>query len=158
MSTSRNVSGEENSSDIVVSNNIVSKGSQLLNENDFFRDLCEIMEDPKFIRFFNKYFTNWTEIKSTVIFMKLHQELTSKYKELTSSNIDLDKSIISFIMWKIMRDKHLRPITIKNIDDYYNNPKKKIMLFNELENIITGSDGSDGSDGFDGLPLIENHS
>ena len=134
MSTSRNVSGEENSSDIVVSNNIVSKGSDLLDENEFFRDLCDVMEDPKVIAFFNKYFTNWTEIKSTVIFMKLHQELTSKYKKLTTH--DLDKSIVSFIMWKIMRDKELRPLTIKSIDDYYNNPKKKLVLFNELENII----------------------
>ena len=115
-------------------NSIIKKGDEILSNNDFFSDLCEIMSDEKVSVFFKKYFTNWTEIKSTVIFMRLFSEISDKYKEINSD--DLDHSIIIFIIWKIMRDKNLRPLTIKTIDKHYKNPKDVKNLFSELEKFI----------------------
>ena len=37
------------------------------------------------------------------------------------------KSIIVFLMCQIMRDKQLRPFSIKTVDDVYNNKKKNFL-------------------------------
>ena len=57
--------------------------------------------------------------------MKLYKEFKDKYKKLT--NEELDKSIIVFLMCQIMRDKQLRPFSIKTVDDVYNNRKKSFL-------------------------------
>ena len=56
-----------------------------------------------------------------------------KYKKLT--NEELDKSIIVFLMCQIMRDKQLRPFSIKTVDDVYNNKKKN--FFKEFQTFLT---------------------
>ena len=116
------------------SEDVVKKGNELLIENEFFYDLCELMEDEKFVNFFRKYFTNWPEIKSTVIFIRLFQEISNKYKEIKHE--DLDKSITIFIIWKIMRDKNLRPLTIGAINKHYESPNKWVSLFDEVDAFI----------------------
>ena len=66
--------------------------------------------------------SNWIEVKSSITYMKLYKEFKDKYKKLT--NEELDKSIIVFLMCQIMRDKQLRPFSIKTVDDVYNNKKE----------------------------------
>ena len=68
------------------------EGERKLQSNDFFKDLTDLMEDEKFVKFFNKWMCSWSDIKSTVIYMKLYDEFKGKYKEI--SNEELDKSII----------------------------------------------------------------
>jgi len=115
-------------------NNTIFKreGEKKLKANDFLRDLSELMEDDKFVRFFEKYMCSWSEIKSTVIYMKLYKEFKERYKEI--SNEELDKSIITYILCKIMRDNDLRPFTIRTIDNYYEKGlSKKKDFFDDLE-------------------------
>ena len=45
--------------------NIVEEGKKLIETNDFFNDLSELMENPRFINFYNKYLYSTTEIKTT---------------------------------------------------------------------------------------------
>ena len=90
------------------------EGERKLQNNDFFKDLTDLMEDEKFVRFFNKWMCSWADIKSTVIYMKLYSEFKDKYKEI--SDEELDKSIIVYILSHIMRNKDLRPFSIKTID------------------------------------------
>ena len=61
---------------IIISNNneAQNKGGELLETNDFFKELSEIMEDEKFNKFFNKWFTTLSEIKISIIYMKLYNE------------------------------------------------------------------------------------
>ena len=61
----------------------IAKCENLLNTNDFFKELTEIMEDKRFSNFFEKWFTTLGEIKVTVIYMKLYNELKKKWKMLT---------------------------------------------------------------------------
>ena len=107
------------------------EGEKKLQNNDFFRDLSNLMEDEKFIRFFNKWMCSWADIKSTVIYMKLYSEFKDKYKEI--SNEELDKSIVVYILSHIMRSNDLRPFSIKTIDNYYEKGKRKNDFFKDLE-------------------------
>ena len=107
------------------------EGERKLQSNDFFKDLTDLMEDEKFVKFFNKWMCSWSDIKSTVIYMKLYNEFKIKYKEI--SNEELDKSIIVYILGHIMRSKELRPFSIKTIDKYYEQGKRKNDFFKDLE-------------------------
>ena len=112
-------------------NKIKLEGERKLQNNDFFRDLSDLMEDEKFIKFFNKWMCSWADIKSTVIYMKLYSEFKDKYKEI--SDEELDKSIVVYILSHIMRSNDLRPFSIKTIDKYYEKGKRKNDFFKDLE-------------------------
>ena len=101
------------------------EGNRKIDENEFFQDLTTLMENPTFIRFFEKHMSNWIEVKSSITYMKLYKEFQDKYKELNGEK--LDKSIVVFILCKIMRDKQLRPFSIKTIDEVYDSKKKNFI-------------------------------
>ena len=63
------------------------EGINLVNKNDFFNDLSEVMSDEKVTRFFDKYFKNFEEIKSTVIYMKLFRLFQQRYKDVSQEEL-----------------------------------------------------------------------
>jgi len=103
----------------------MQEGNRKIDENEFFQDLTTLMDNPTFVRFFEKHMSNWIEVKSSVTYMKLYKEFQDKYKELNGEK--LDKSIVVFLLCKIMRDKQLRPFSIKTIDEVYDNKKKNFI-------------------------------
>ena len=116
--------------ELIVSNdNIIP---DLISENDFFKDLTEIMEDEKFVNFFTKYMGTWLDIKSSVIYMNLYEEFKNKYYKLNKE--ELDKNLVVYLLTKVMRDKELRPFAIKAIDKKLDG--KKIKFFKEFEKIL----------------------
>ena len=117
---------------LISNNEGLEKGNELLNNNDFFNDLSKLMENDEFKVFFEKYFTNWVEIKSNVIFMKLYNEIKNRYKEMTDT--ELDKSVITFLIRKIMRNNNLRKISIELMNKQLEN--NKIDFFKELDIIV----------------------
>ena len=64
---------KQNSFDIVR-----NEGDKLIQDNEFFKDLTEIMENETFAKFFKKYFYDSTESKITIIYMTLYQEFKTK--------------------------------------------------------------------------------
>ena len=117
---------------LISNNEGLEKGNELLNSNDFFNDLSKLMENDEFKVFFEKYFTNWVEIKSNIIFMKLYDEIKNRYKEMTDT--ELDKSVIIFLIWKIMKNNNLRKISIELMNKQLEN--NKIDFFKELDIIV----------------------
>lgn len=105
------------------------EGEKIINENNFLRELSELMEDEKFNRFFNKYMNDWIGIKSTITYMRLYDEFKNKYEDINDE--ELDKNIIVFLLTRIMRNKKLRPASIKTIDDILNDDN--LDFFSELE-------------------------
>lgn len=119
------------------SNNMTDKGEELIEKNEFFRDLSELMENEKFTKFFDKYFKNMTESKITLVYMKLYNEMKTRYKEINDE--ELDKRINVYLMWKIMSDRHLNKFTLHTILQNLESPKKNEILkeisqFMALEN------------------------
>jgi len=109
------------------------KGDEILSGNDFLKDLSELMENDKFNIFFQKYMNDWIGIKCTVTYMRLYKELKEKHEDI--NNDVLDKNIIIFLLTRIMRNKQLRPISIKTIDEILENDK--LDFFEELERKLT---------------------
>ena len=104
----------------------IQEGNRKIKENEFFQDLTTLMENPTFIRFFKKHMSNWMEVKSSIT-NEIISRISRKYREL--NNDELDKSIIIYLLCQIMKDNQLRPLSIKTVDEIYNNKKK---LFNEF--------------------------
>tara|TARA_Y100001970_G_scaffold273915_2_gene372819 strand:+ start:525 stop:935 length:411 start_codon:yes stop_codon:yes gene_type:complete len=109
------------------------EGERILSENSFFQDLVELMENKQFKKFFRKHMSNWIDVKSTIIYMKLYDEFKRKYKKITKE--ELEESITVYLLCKLMRDKDLRPFSIKTIDKHYE--KGRGNYFKELESFIT---------------------
>ena len=112
------------------------EGDRLLKENDFFQDLVSLMENEQFKIFLKKHMFDWTSVKSTVIYMKLYDELKTKYKKITDT--ELEESIVVYLLSKIMRDKNLRPFSIKTVDKIYETGKGD--FFEELDGYIKKKD------------------
>lgn len=116
------------------SNNMTDKGEELIEKNEFFRDLSELMENEKFSKFFDKYFKNMTESKITLVYMKLYNEMKTRYKEINDE--ELDKRINVYLMWKIMSDRHLNKFTLHTILNNLENPPKKNEILKEISQFM----------------------
>tara|TARA_B100001057_G_scaffold495002_2_gene592900 strand:+ start:2836 stop:3246 length:411 start_codon:yes stop_codon:yes gene_type:complete len=123
---------ELNDFQLIDQNQIIETVPDIISENDFFKELTEIMEDEKFMRFFTKYMGSWLDIKSSVIYMKMYNEFKEKYESLNDEQ--LDKNLIVYLLTKVMRDRDLRPFTIKAMDDMLEG--KKVKFFKEFEKIL----------------------
>ena len=112
---------------------VKKKGEKVLETHNFYRDLSEIMEDKKFVNFFNKYFTSMTETKITLVYMKLYNEFKNKWKELTDT--ELDKKINVFLLWKMMKDRNMNKFALHTVIDHLEHPNE-VDIFNELKQFI----------------------
>lgn len=101
------------------------KGETLVESNEFFKDLSNLMSDDKFVAFFDKYFKNMEDIKSTVIYMKLYRVFQERYKEL--SNEELSKYVNIYLLHNIMNNKDLRKTLITETINHLQDNKKPIM-------------------------------
>lgn len=115
---------------------VVKKGAEIIETNDFFRDLSDIMEDKKFSEFFNKYFIDSNEVKVTMIYMKLYNAFRQKWKDLSSE--ELDKRINTFLIWKIMKDRDTSKFAIHTVMKHLDKPKD-VDILEELKEFISVS-------------------
>jgi|TARA_B110001450_G_scaffold252581_1_gene274624 hypothetical protein len=99
----------------ITKDEMINIGKIKLTNNEFMKDLCDLMEDEKFLKFYKKYMMDWTSIKCTSIYMRLYSEFKTKYE--TISKDELDKNIIIFILSKIMTDSTLRPLSIEAVEN-----------------------------------------
>ena len=116
----------------------LKKGTEILNENNFLRDLSNLMENPEFKSFFDKYLGDWCDVRCSIIYMKLYAELKDKYKKV--NNVELNKELTVFFLKKIMSDKQIRPFSIKTIDKIYKN--KRVTFFKEFEKYLSSKNSS----------------
>lgn len=101
------------------------EGIKLVDKNDFFNDLSEVMSDEKVTRFFDKYFKNFEEIKSTVIYMKLFRLFQQRYKDVSQE--ELSKYVNIYLLHKVMTEKDVRRTLITATMDHLKNNKLPIL-------------------------------
>ena len=104
---------------------VESEGMKLVENNDFFRDLSEVMSDEKVQRFFDKYFKNLEEIKATVIYMKLFRLFQQRYKDVSEE--ELSKYVNIYLLHQVMTEKDIRRTLITATMDHLNNNKLPIL-------------------------------
>ena len=126
---------KQNSFDIVR-----NEGDKLIQDNEFFKDLTEIMENETFAKFFKKYFYDSTESKITIIYMTLYQEFKTKWKELNDT--ELDKRINTFLLWRIMKDTKTNKFAIQTVLNKLEKPNHSKEIFDELKEFIQISENT----------------
>ena len=116
-------------------NNSLKEGEKRLEKNEFFQDLCGLMENEQFKRFFDKHMGSWLDIKCSVTYMHLYKEFKERYE--TINDKELDNRIVVYLLSKIMRDKNLRPWSISTVDKMLTS--RKVNFFEEFESIMAAN-------------------
>ena len=116
-------------------NNAIKEGEKKLESNEFFQDLCGLMQNEQFKRFFDKHMGNWLDIKCSVTYMHLYKEFKERYE--TINDKELDNRIVVYLLSKIMRDKNLRPWSISTVDKMLTS--RKVNFFKEFESIMAAN-------------------
>ena len=116
-------------------NNSLKEGEKRLEKNEFFQDLCGLMENEQFKRFFDKHMGSWLDIKCSVTYMHLYKEFKERYEKINDK--ELDNRIVVYLLSKIMRDKNLRPWSISTVDKMLTS--RKVNFFEEFESIMAAN-------------------
>ena len=120
---------------IVEYNSSLKEGEEKLNNNEFFQDLCVLMENEVFKKFLNKHMNNWLDIKCSVTYMHLYKQFKERYNEINEK--ELDNRIVVYLLSKIMKDKTLRPWSITTVDKILS--ERKVNFFEEFESIMVAN-------------------
>ena len=113
----------------------LKEGEEKLNNNEFFQDLCVLMENEVFKKFLNKHMNNWLDIKCSVTYMHLYKQFKERYNEINEK--ELDNRIVVYLLSKIMKDKTLRPWSITTVDKMLSD--RKVNFFEEFESIMVAN-------------------
>lgn len=116
-----------------ISKDIIEKGNKILQENDFFAELDYIMNDNNFRSFYSKYFKDFTDIKTIILYMKLYETIQVEYKE--RYKIDIEKELLAFMIKELMCDELTRKNIIESFNNYINsnNSREKKYLIDIFE-------------------------
>lgn len=113
--------------------NILKKGAKLIKENEFFKDLSNLMENKEFSNFLQKYMFNSLEIKNSLIYIKIY-ELVKNKLGLFKDNRNVNKCVVTYILYNIMTNDKYRKVFLKATDDFIEDSKKNEDLFQNLLN------------------------
>ncbi len=116
-----------------IKNEIIEKGREILNENCFFNDLDKMMSNSEFRDFYNKYFTDFQDIRLILMFMKLYETLEVEYKNHCGEEISNEAVI--YIIKEIMCNNTLRKEVVESFDRFSDNKNlnKGIYLLDVLK-------------------------
>ena len=101
------------------------KGMQLMENNPFFNDLAEIMTDDKVKIFFDRYFKNMDEIKTTVLYMKWFRLFQQRYADYSEK--ELSKYVNIYLLHHAMTDKNIRSTLIHATMEHLKNNRVPIL-------------------------------
>jgi hypothetical protein len=125
-------------------NNKLVVPKKILSENEFFNDLDNIMTDDKFRTFYNKYFKNFNDIKTVLLYMKLYETIQIEYRE--QNNCDIDNELLAYMISELMNNSDTRKMIINSFNNFTDpnineNRSKRFLLdifenSNKIKNII----------------------
>jgi hypothetical protein len=108
---------------IIEKNIILEKGKKILQNNNFFYELNEIMKDDKFRPFYEKYFQDSTDVKTVLLYLKLYETLQKEYKE--RNNKDIEEELLVYTMKELMTNKVTQQHIICSFDNFFNTSNQK---------------------------------
>lgn len=120
---------------VVEYNSSLKEGEEKLKNNEFFQDLCVLMENEVFKKFLDKHMNNWIDIKCSITYMHLYKKFKERYNEINEK--ELDNRIVVYLLSKIMKDKTLRPWSITTVDKMLSD--RKVNFFEEFESIMVAN-------------------
>ena len=93
-----------------------SKGAKILKHNAFFSDLCNLMKNVEFVKFYDTYFHDWSDIECMIFYMKLYSTIDNEYKNRFNSKIS-DASM-TFMLHKVMSNSKSRAFAFDLFHNY----------------------------------------
>lgn len=106
------------------------EGTKILETNKFFHDLCDIMKSSEFMRFYDKYFNDWSDIQCMIFYMKLYS--TIKYEYYNRFNKIISDSLMTYMLQKIMSNADTRQFAINLFNDYKENTHTTTLPFRSM--------------------------
>jgi len=102
---------------------IIQKGRKLLEENPFFKDLDDVMSQPEFRTFYNKYFHDISDMKTVLMYMKLYEELQREYRDQTCNEY-VEKEMLAYMMKEFITNKTSRHMIVHKFSDFFNGQRE----------------------------------
>ena len=97
---------------------INKEGNKIYNNNTYFKDLHDIMQNEKFRKFYDKYYKNWGEIEVMMMYMKLYESIEKEYFQQFNEKISKEK--VLYIVKQIIKNKDSRKYTVKQLQQFKN--------------------------------------
>lgn len=109
-------------------NNLISSGEKNLKNNRFFQFIDVMMNDPKMRSFFDEFFSDWDDIKTTIMIMKAYQVIDIKIKELETESsksitVDMRRKMMIGIIKEMIADSECRQELVKNMNQFMGTEK-----------------------------------
>lgn len=141
---------------------IERKGGEILSENKFFSDLCSLMKNVEFLKFYDEYLKDWSDIQCMIFYMKLYTTIDYEYSNRFNNSIS--DEAMTYTIKQIMENRDTRRFafdlfkdfkdishkntgsfrTLLNFDDKESKKKKKKMKkLKQLEEDILQIEGND---------------
>ena len=111
-----------------VKKEIIKKGNHILDDNPFFNGLDNVMQNAEFRNFYDKYFKDYSDIKTVILYMKLYQTIEEEYKNI--NGCDIDKGFLAYMLKELMCNDITRKNILKSFNDFTENNQtnKKYLL------------------------------
>ena len=84
--------------------------------------------------FYDKYFNDYSDIKISVLYMKLYETIQKEYFDI--NNHEIEKELLAYMIKELMSNKESLKRIISSFNDFENNRDKSILnIFNGLGEI-----------------------
>ncbi len=131
--TNNNINETNNNITIInkynFNDNIIKVGKEIIEENDFFKNLNSIMENKEFKDFYDKYFKDFSDIKVVVLYMKLYETIQIEYRD--KYNCEIENEMLFFLMKELINENSSRKYIFNSFQNYIdgkNSRDKKFIL------------------------------
>ena len=112
--------------------NIINEGNKIYEENDFLRDLYNMMNDNNFRVFVNKYLDKWDNIKNIILFIKLFETIEKEYYQIFKKKISKQKMLYS--IKHLFANKELRKVILESYDNFQKYNSNQYLKLINFEN------------------------
>ena len=112
------------------SSTVICEGQDIYQNNDFMRDLYDMMTNTRFRNFVDKYLCEWNSIKSVIMFIKLFETIENEYQN--KFNKKISKELMLYTINNLFKDKELRKLVLRSYHDFQNFNQSKYLQLNNI--------------------------
>ena len=117
---------------------IERKGGEILNENKFFSDLCSMMKNVEFLKFYDEYLKDWSDIQCMIFYMKLYTTIDFFYN--SRFNDKISDEAMTYTIKQIMENRDTRRFAFDLFKDFKDISHKNTGSFRTLLNFENKSE------------------
>ena len=113
-------------------------GGEILKTNKFFSDLCSLMKNVEFLKFYDEYFKDWSDIQCMIFYMKLYTTIDYEYSRRFDDKIS--DEAMTYTIKQIMDNRDTRRFAFDLFKDFKDISHKNTGSFRTLINFENKSE------------------